>query len=101
MAKKSAIEKQKRRERMVKQAWDKRSKLRKRAKDMSLEEEEREEARMQLNKMPRDTCPVRLRNRCALTGRPRGYLRKFRLSRNCFREMSLEGVIPGVAKASW
>ena len=86
---------------MVKQAWDKRAKLRQKAKDMSLDEEEREEARLKLNKMPRDTSYIRLRNRCALTGRPRGYLRKFRLSRNCFREMALEGVIPGVAKASW
>ncbi|NGX57768.1 MAG: 30S ribosomal protein S14 [Chlamydiae bacterium] len=101
MAKKSSIAKQKRRELIVKRAWDKRSDLRRISKDMSLSEEERELARLKLNKMPRDTCYIRLRNRCALTGRSRGYSRKFRLSRNCFREMALEGSIPGITKASW
>lgn len=54
-----------------------------------------------LQKLPRDASPVRLRNRCALTGRPRGYLRKFGVSRIVFREMSLDGKIPGVRKSSW
>jgi small subunit ribosomal protein S14 len=54
-----------------------------------------------LQKLPRDASPVRLHNRCALTGRPRGYLRKFGLSRNMFREMALDGKIPGVRKSSW
>jgi len=101
MAKKSAIAKNKKRQEKVDRAWDKREKLREKAKDMSLSEEEREAARLKLNKMPRDTSHVRLRNRCALTGRSRGYSRKFQLSRNCFREMSLAGLIPGITKASW
>lgn len=101
MAKKSAIAKEKQRRDAVKRAWDKRAKLRRESKDMSLSEEERESARIQLNKMPRNTSYVRLRNRCVLTGRARGYSRKFRLSRNCLREMALAGEIPGVTKASW
>jgi small subunit ribosomal protein S14 len=55
----------------------------------------------ELQKLPRDASPVRLKNRCALTGRPRGYLRKFGVCRNVFREMSLDGKIPGVRKSSW
>lgn len=101
MAKKSSIEKQKRRERLVQLKWEKRQALRKKICDMSLAEEERAEARLQLNKMPRDSSKVRLRNRCELTGRCRGYLRKFHLSRICFREMANQGLIPGVFKASW
>lgn len=101
MAKKSSVEKNDRRARIVKNAHEKRTELKKIARDMHLSEEEREAARVKLNKMPRDTSPCRLRNRCALTGRSRGYLRKFRLSRLCFREMALAGLIPGIAKASW
>ncbi len=54
-----------------------------------------------LDKLPKDASPVRLHNRCNLTGRPRGYIRKFGISRNVFREMALAGKIPGVTKASW
>lgn len=101
MAKKSSVEKQKRREATVKRCWEKRQSLKKKALDMNLSEEEREEARVALNKMPRDSSPIRLRNRCQLTGRPRGYLRKFKLSRLTFREMASIGLIPGVTKSSW
>ena len=101
MAKKSSVEKQKRRERLVKLKWDKRQELKKKIYDMNLPEEDREQARIALNKMPRDSSPIRLRNRCQLTGRPRGYLRKFKLSRLTFREMASIGLIPGVTKASW
>lgn len=101
MAKKSSVEKQKRRERLVKLKWDKRQELKKKITNMNLGEEEREQARIALNKMPRDSSPIRLRNRCQLTGRPRGYLRKFKLSRLTFREMASIGLIPGVTKASW
>lgn len=101
MAKKSSVEKQKRRERTVKLKWNKRQELRDKSKDLAASEEERQAARIALNKMPRDSSPVRLRNRCQLTGRPRGNLRKFKLSRLCFREMALMGIIPGVTKASW
>lgn len=101
MAKRSSIEKEKRREKTVKLKWDKRQELKKTAADLSLTEEERQAARTALNKMPRDACPVRLRNRCQVTGRARGYLRKFKVSRLTFREMALMGLIPGVTKASW
>ncbi len=101
MAKRSSIEKQKRREKTVKLKWNKREELRKTASDLSLTEEERQAARVAINKMPRDASPVRLRNRCQLTGRARGYLRKFKMSRLTFREMALMGYIPGITKASW
>lgn len=101
MAKKSSVEKQKRREHTVKIKWDKRQQLKQRSCDLQLSEEERQEARIALNKMPRNSSPIRLRNRCQLTGRPRGFLRKFKLSRLTFREMASAGLIPGVTKASW
>ena len=68
---------------------------------MSLSDEERQDARLKLNKMPRDASPSRRRNRCALTGRPHGYYRKFGLSRNKLREAAMRGDIPGLVKASW
>lgn len=101
MAKKSSVEKQKRRENLVKLKWDQRQALKKKIYDLNLGEEEREAARIALNKMPRDSSPIRLRNRCQLTGRPRGYLRKFKMSRLTFREMASIGLIPGVTKSSW
>lgn len=101
MAKKSSVEKQKRRERLVKLKWDKRQKLKATAANIHLTEEEREQARIALNKMPRDSSPVRLRNRCQITGRARGYLRKFKVSRLTFRELASNGFIPGVTKSSW
>lgn len=101
MAKKSSVEKQKRRERLVQLKWDKRQDLRKKIYDMNLSEDEREQARIALNKMPRDSSPVRLRNRCQMTGRARGYLRKFKISRLTFRELASHGLIPGVTKSSW
>lgn len=101
MAKKSSVEKQKRRERMVKLKWDKRQELKAKSTDVNISEDERHEARMALNKMPRNSSPIRLRNRCQLTGRPRGFLRKFQLSRLTFRELASLGMIPGVTKASW
>lgn len=101
MAKRSSIEKQKRRERLVKLKWNKRQELSKQASNLDLSEEERQAARTAINKMPRDSSPVRLRNRCQLTGRARGVLRKFKLSRLCFREMAAMGLVPGVTKSSW
>lgn len=101
MAKKSAIAKQKKREELVRIHFEKRAELRRQAKNLRLTESEREAQRIALNKMRRDTAPVRLKNRCQLTGRPHGYLRKFRLSRICFRELASMGMIPGVTKASW
>ena len=101
MAKTSTNERQKKREILVERHREKRDMLRARGKDMKLTEEERQEARTQLNKMKRDTSPSRLRNRCQFTGRSRGYYRKFRMSRLCFREMALFGLLPGVTKSSW
>lgn len=95
------VERQKRREKQVKLKWEKRQALKKKSMDMHVSEDERQEARIALNKMPRDSSPVRLRNRCKLTGRPRAYLRKFQVSRLCFRELASNGYIPGVTKASW
>ena len=101
MAKKSSVVKQQRRERTVSLHWEKRKALKERASDLSLSQEERDQARTKLNKLPRNASPIRLRNRCQLTGRPRGFLRKFKLSRLTFREMASMGLIPGVTKASW
>lgn len=101
MAKKSSVEKQKRRERLVKLKWDKRQELRRKSYDVNLSDEEREAARIALNKMPRDSSPIRLRNRCQMTGRARGFIRKFKLSRLTFRELASMGMIPGVTKSSW
>ncbi|MCB1136891.1 MAG: 30S ribosomal protein S14 [Chlamydiia bacterium] len=101
MAKKSMVARDKKREALVKRMWDKRQVLKKAVINPELSEEERETARIALNKMPRDSCPVRIRRRCKLTGRPRGNYRKFGISRLCFREMASTGMIPGVTKSSW
>ena len=69
--------------------------------DTRASDEAKEEARLKLQKMPRDASPVRLRNRCALTGRPRGVYRKFGLGRNKLRDLALKGEVPGIIKASW
>jgi small subunit ribosomal protein S14 len=69
--------------------------------DSRASDEAKEEARVKLQKLPRDASPVRLRNRCALTGRPRGVYRKFGLGRNKLRDLALRGEVPGVIKASW
>lgn len=101
MAKKSSIQKQMRREQLVQRALQKRRALKETIRSPKSNEEERQNAVLALNKMKRDTSPTRLRNRCQLTGRARGYLRRFKLSRLCFREMASQGLIPGVVKASW
>jgi small subunit ribosomal protein S14 len=101
MATKSSIAKQKRREKLVSLKWDKRQELKKIIVDIDKSDEERLAAKITLNKMPRNSSPVRLRNRCQFTGRARGYLRRFKMSRLCFREMANLGLIPGIVKASW
>jgi len=101
MAKKSSVAKQRKRERMVKNKWEKREQLKKVIYDMNKSVEERLSAVDSLNKMPKNSSRIRLRNRCQLTGRSRGFLRKFKLSRLCFREMASQGLIPGIVKASW
>ena len=101
MAKKSAIAKNKRRERMVAQYAAKREQLKAMAKDQSLSPEERFRARLKLAEMPRNSAPTRVRNRCGVTGRPRAYYRKFNLSRIALRELGSKGQIPGLVKSSW
>lgn len=101
MAKKSSIAKQKQREKKVNRHWAKRQELKKIILDMNADDEQREKAKVALNKMPKNTSSVRLRNRCEITGRSRGYLRKFKMSRLCFRELASSGFIPGIVKASW
>lgn len=101
MARKAMIEKQKRREHQVRLKWEKRQELKEIIRNLTISVEERMAAQDKLNKMSPNSSKVRLRNRCCLTGRSRGYLRKFQLSRLCFREMANAGLIPGVTKASW
>ena len=101
MAKKSSIEKQKKRERLVNLKREKRQQLKAIIIDLSKSDEERQDAIRALNALPKNSSKIRLRNRCNRTGRCRGYLRKFQLSRLCFRELALSGMIPGVFKASW
>ena len=101
MARKALVEKEKRRQKMVKNSEEKRANLKKIIKSYETSEEEKIKAMDSLNKMKRDSCKIRLHNRCKLTGRPRGFMRKFGLSRLCFREMALAGYIPGITKSSW
>lgn len=101
MAKKGKLEHNKKRAKLVAKYAEKREDLRKKSKDMSLSDEERLAARAALNKLPANSAGVRLRNRCNMTGRPRGYLRKFGLARIAFRDMALKGQLPGVTKSSW
>ena len=101
MAKKCMVERQKKRRDIVDKYAAKRKELKARVKDQSLSMEERQLAVEALQKLPRDASPTRLRNRCEQTGRPRGYYRKFGLSRNKLREAAVRGEIPGLTKASW
>jgi small subunit ribosomal protein S14 len=101
MAKKSMIEKNKRRMRQVERYAGQRERLKAMAKDTSLTPEERFSARLKLAELPRSGSPVRVRLRCALTGRPRGNYRKFGLSRIALRDLASAGQIPGVVKSSW
>jgi len=79
----------------------KRTELRERAKNLKISDEERHAAMMALQKLPRDSARTRQRNRCGLTGRPRGFYRKFGISRSKLREVMMRGEAPGVVKASW
>ncbi len=101
MAKTSVVARQKKRERLVALKREQREKLKEIIRHPSTSEEDQRDAQTRLNKMSRNASRVRLRNRCQLTGRGRGMLSKFKLSRICFREMANKGLIPGVFKASW
>ncbi len=101
MAKKSSIEKNNRRKRMAAQYADKRADLKAMALDESLPLEDRFDARMKLAKLPRNSAPTRIRNRCEISGRPRAYYRKLRMSRIALRDYGASGMIPGLVKSSW
>lgn len=101
MAKKSAIERNNKRIRMAARLGAKRARLKAVARNQDLPIEERIAAQIKLSEMPRNSAPTRVRNRCEITGRPRGYYRKFKMSRVALRELANFGLIPGVTKSSW
>jgi small subunit ribosomal protein S14 len=101
MAKKSMIERQTKRLKTVQRYAAKRAEYRRIIRSPSSTDEERQTAQQKLQALPRDASPVRLRNRCSVTGRPHGYYRKFGLGRNKLREATMRGDIPGLSKASW
>ncbi|PIT98951.1 MAG: 30S ribosomal protein S14 [Bdellovibrionales bacterium CG10_big_fil_rev_8_21_14_0_10_45_34] len=101
MAKLSKVVHTKRREDYVNRYRARRLELRDMTKDMKLSEDDRQEARRKLNNLPRLSIETRLKQRCLISGRPRGYLRKFQMSRIAFRELALDAKLPGVTKASW
>lgn len=101
MAKVSLIEREQKRRETVKKYATKRDELMVVLNDVNASLEDRREARQKLQKLPRNASPVRLRNRCAMTGRPRGVFGKFGIARNKLRELMMRGEVPGVTKASW
>lgn len=101
MAKKSMIERELKRTKLVARYAEKRKKLKAIIRNVNSSDEERQDAQAKLNAMPRDSSPTRQRARCAITGRPHGVYRKFGLGRNKLREGAMKGEIPGLTKASW
>jgi small subunit ribosomal protein S14 len=101
MAKKSSVNKNERRAKMAKQLAPRRARLKALARDKDAAQEERFEAQLKLAELPRNSSATRIRNRCSLTGRPRAFYRKFKLSRIALRELASTGQIPGMVKSSW
>ena len=101
MAKKSAIERNDKRKRMADQYAEKRAELKAIARDQERPIEERFATQLKLAELPRNSAPSRIRNRCELTGRPRGYYRKFKMNRIELRNLANSGEIPGITKSSW
>ena len=101
MAKVSMIARENKRIKMVQKFAKKREELKKVISDINLSDEERYEARLKLQKLPRDASPVRLQRRCQITGRPHAVYRRFGLSRNKLRELAMNGDVPGLVKSSW
>ena len=101
MAKKSAVEKNNKRRKLAAKYAEKRAKLKEMAVDESLSDQERFSARLKLAKLPRNSAPSRIRNRCEVSGRPRGYYRKLKMSRVALRELGNQGRVPGLVKSSW
>ena len=101
MAKKSSVNKNNRRRELVARYAEKRKRLKGVASDLTKPSEERFAARLKLAQLPRNSAPSRVRNRCELTGRARGYYRKLRVCRNMLRDLASQGLIPGMTKSSW
>jgi len=101
MAKKSMVERERKREKIVRRYAAKRAELKRIIASSKSTDDERQDAFARLQKLPRNASPSRLRNRCAISGRPKGYYRKFGLARNKLREATMQGNIPGLSKASW
>ena len=101
MAKTSSVEKNNRRKRLTKKFAGKRARLKAIAKNKTLPMEERFSAQLKMAQLPRNSSPNRVRNRCEVTGRPRAYYRKVKMSRLALREMANQGLIPGMVKSSW
>ena len=101
MAKLSQVLRDERRKKLIEKYAEKRAELRKRLNDPNVSMEEKFEIQEAFAKLPRNSCPTRLKRRCAVSGRPRGNYRKFGISRIAFREMALKGQLPGVRKSSW
>jgi small subunit ribosomal protein S14 len=101
MAKTSMINREIKRQKLVNKFAAKRAELKKIMSDLTINDDERTLARTKFNALPRDSSPVRQRNRCRLSGRPHGYYRKFGLARNHLRKAAMQGDVPGLVKASW
>lgn len=101
MAKKSSIEKNKRRQKLVKQYAARRAQLKATANDKNLDVEDRFSAQLKLAKLPRNSAAIRVRNRCEVSGRPRAFTGKLRMSRIALRELGSQGLVPGLVKSSW
>ncbi len=101
MAKKSSVERNDKRKRLAAKYASRRAALLSIAKDKSLSDEEHFKARLKLAELPRNSSPCRIRNRCGLSGRPRGFYRKLNMSRIALRELASKGLIPGMIKSSW
>ena len=101
MAKKSMVEREAKRAKLVEKYAAKRAELKALIQDVNASDEERFDAQLKLQQLPRDSSPVRQRNRCRITGRPHGYYNKFGLSRNKLREAAMRGDVPGLKKSSW
>ena len=101
MAKKGMVERDLKRQRLAKKYESKRARLRAIVRDEASSPEDKFKASLKLAELPRNSAPVRIRNRCQVTGRPRGYYRKLKMSRIALRELGSQGLIPGLVKSSW
>ena len=101
MAKTSMVNREVKRQKIVNKYAARRAELKSKIKDMTLSDEERQEAQRKFQALPRDASPCRMRNRCRLSGRPHGFYRKFGLGRNQLRKAAMQGDVPGLVKASW